>query len=477
MLGIDNQSKFRAWNVVIFICFLSASSNTINKQKFRRLKQFQCKLEDYDQITSNEPINKTIMSKINEAAIRVSMNAHNCNEFNNLSLAALEKIFQELHINIFSSKDLADSGNGWVGSVRNASHVFSTDFFASLQLLITKALRITKAKCLQKGGVFDHQSGKCIVNENGQAATTGTNELFFVKIIGNSSSIVGLAVLLVILYVFKDLRTVPGRYVIHLAVVLTIGHSLLLLSLHVQQQQHLCTITGVLIHWIYLTVFSLMGIIALSTARTFCQPLSVCLDERLRRYRLAMRASYGFPVVVIIPCIIIQFVSSEKVSYGDGGSCFITNNWASIITFEAPVGCILLFNIGCLVIAVSKIHNAKSRNMKILRRGNRHELRIQTVLLVLKLGTFCGVGWVFGFIYAITSHPIFKWLFQVLSSFQGLCIFIGFVCSARIFSFCKKKLAYRKKTVKICSSDLQFELKNRRKSRPSVDERSIETPV
>ena len=477
MPGMDNQSKFRAWNVVIFICFLSGSSNTINKQKFRLLKPFKCKLEGYDPITSNEPINKTIMSKINEAAIRVSMNAHNCNEFNNLSLAALEKIFQELHINIFSTKDLADSENGCVGCVTNASRVFSTDFFASLQLLITKALRITKAKCLQNGGVFDNQSGKCIEHENGQAATTGTSKLFLVKIIGNASSIVGLVVLLVIFCVFKDLRTVPGRYIIHLAVVLTIGHSLLLPILHVEQQKHLCIITGVLIHWVYLTVFSLMGIIALSTVRTFCQPLSVCLDERLRRYRLAMRAAYGFPLVVIIPCTIIQFVSPEKVSYGDGGNCFITKNWASIITFEAPAGCILLFNIGCLVIAVSKIHNAKGRNMKILRRGNRHELRIQTVLLVLKLGTFCGIGWIFGLIYALTSHPISNWLFQILSSFQGLCIFIGFACNARIYSFCKKKLAYRKKTIKICSSDLQFELKNRGKTRPSVDERSIETPV
>lgn len=472
MRRIDYQLKLKAWSVVLFICLLSGSSNTINKPKFRLLKPFKCKIADYNPISWNDPINETIMSKIDEAAIRVSVNAHNCNEFNNLSLAALAEIFQELHINIFSSQDLV-SNEG----IRNATHLFSTEFFASLQLLITKALRLTKEKCLQKGGVFDHESGKCIANVNGQATAKGTKALTYVKIIGNSSSIVGLMILLVIIYVFKDLRTVPGRYIIHLTIVLATGHCLLLLSLYVEQQKHICAATGVLIHWVYLTVFSLMGIIALSTARTFCQPVSICLDERLRRYRLAMRAAYGFPLVVIIPCVIIQFVNSEKISYGDGGNCFITNYWASIITFEAPVGCILLFNIGCLIVAVSKIHNAKGNTMKVLRRGNRHELRIQTVLLVLKLGTFCGIGWIFGFIYAVTSHPIFTWFFQLLSSFQGLSIFLGFVCNARIFSFCKKKFAYRKKTIKICSSDLQFELKNRGRSRPSADERSIETPV
>eukprot|EP00795_Rhopilema_esculentum_P006286 gene6288-11707_t len=394
---------------------------------------------DYKFRSISTTIDDRILDSIEAAASTISRNANNCEELYMTAYEAVEIIFFELSGN--DSGNVEDESNTKGGS----NYTMYTDFFNSLKILIARAIELRKQMCASSRGTFNEKTAVCSIKNEKQTSPNHLNNsngiLFYLQVVGNSLSIISLTCLLFMLLCFKELQSVPGRYIKHLATVLAIGHALLLMKYYAAKNTRFCAVVGIWIHWVYLTAFCTMAMIALSTTRTFCQPLMTSQCEKVRRYRLAIKTAYGFPLVIITPCTIIHFVSPEKMSYGVNGECFISNVWASIATFLIPIGCVLLFNCICLVAAVSKIHRMNKENSKILRKGSRSSvLRTQSTVMVLKLGTFTGIGWIFGFISGLAGVEAFDWLFKILCSFQGFGIFAAFAFTTRIYNLLMKKI-------------------------------------
>ena len=404
----------------------------------------------YSQVTC-QPCCETVASSLDAeflemlraASVNVSKNSSNCQELRAKSLKVLESLFNS-SIDVHSETYRAHPENE--PNISRAENVsYSIEFFESFHILISKASRLKMDECHKAKGIYYSQTGVCIKGDKKDHDATSWETLQLVKIVGNSISILTLILLLGIIILCRELQTIPGRYMAHISTVLLIGQVLLLLSPIGEKNSTACTMMGVSIHWTYLTVFSLMCMIAVSTTRTFCQPTIVSQAEKARRYNLAMKGAYGFPLVIIVPCIITQLIRPSKISYGNNRKCFITNAWANLLTFITPVGCILVFNCACLMAAVYRIHKANKENARILRSRSSGMHRIQVLVLIIKLGTFTGVGWVFGFLGSLTSVTVFSWIFTVLCSFQGFSIFCGFVCSARIYAMLSRKIYSNKR--------------------------------
>lgn len=415
----------------------------------------ELKCEPHCEMLQLSSLNADLLEFITTASAAVSKNASNCQEiyakscevlallYRNMSMGSLNQTGetdQEMKLNISTSKNVT----------------FSIDFFQSLNVLISKTSQLKMEQCLKAKGTYHSQTGVCITEENVDQDEVSLKTMEIMNITGNSTSMLTLILLLVIIILFRELQTIPGRYIAHITVVLFIGHTLLLFSQVGKKNSTACTVMGVFIHWTYLTIFSLMCVIAVNTNRTFCHPMVVSHIEKARRYSLAIKAAYGFPLIIMTPCIITQLINPSKINYGYNRRCFITNLWANLFTFIIPIGCILLLNCVCLTATVYRIHRANKENTRILRHRSSQMHRTQTLVLIIKLGTFTGLGWVFGFLGSLTSVTVFNWIFEVLHSFQGFGIFCGFLCSARVYNIFAKKMHSSKRRLTKPNSDKPF---------------------
>ena len=432
----------------LFIIILSPSVTTSMNIAFSNIT---CS-PNYKLLTIS-PVDHHWLDFIEAASAEISNTSSNCQEIRTKSLKILEYFFN----NSLNVSDLIVESNLQLNLGRLHNVTYNIDFFDSLTMLISKVSRKRMDQCLKDKALYKSDTGVCIKEDKKVQNIMPKKGRVIIKVIGNSTSILTLILLLVILTLFEELKTIPGRYMTHLSVVLLFGQTLLLLSPVGEKNSTVCALLGVLVHWTYLTVFSLMCMIAVSTTRTFCQPLMVSQNEKSRRYQLAMKAAYGFPLVITTPCLLTQFISPSKVNYGGHGKCFITNEWANLFTFIVPVGSILLFNCVCLMVAVYRIHRTNKENTRILRRKRSfHKLRIQALILIIKLGTFTGMGWIFGFIGSLTSVDAFNWIFEILCSFQGFGIFCGFACSIRMYNIFIRKIQSKKKKLIRPSLDKQL---------------------
>ena len=381
---------------------------------------------------------------VKSASTVVSRDSTNCLELWSNAYDLIQSIF-----NATTNHTTHEDGDGLHNISIGHNTTYSIDFFESLTVLVyTEATKRRKDDCVKARGRYDHDTGVCVKHgSTSQRTSTAKAMLFIIRIIGNTVSVLALVLLVTILFLCEELRTVPGRYMTHLSVVLLIGQTLYLLSPVGEKSGAACALLEISIHWAYLTVFSLMCMIAVSTTRTFCQPLLVSQQEKTRRYRLALKAAYGFPLVLTTPCLITHVISQGKINYGCSSGRFVSNLWANLLTFIVPIGLILIVNCACLIVAVYRIHKANTENKRILRkRKSYHKLRIQALVVMIKLGTFSGVGWIFGFLGSLTQVAVFIWAFEILCSFQGFGIFCGFACSVRVYRLFLRRLKFSTRT-------------------------------
>ncbi len=403
--------------VVCFIAFISMAKNS--PQLTSRAETTPCSLEACRQVSENiyggvyefPTQNFMLTQRIDKAAKRVSQRADNLQQVCNFSLDELRRIFDNLHIEKYRKSNETNSTN---------SFAYSTSFFLSLKLLVNK---VTKQK---------------IDKETEEKTIFHPAEFDLFRFLANTCSIMCLLLLLKTFHLFKELRTVPGKYLIYLSIFLTAGHSLMLLSSHAKNERKFCCIVGILTHWVYLTVFSLMTVIAFDILRTFGFSVQLRRSDKFRRYQASLGAAMCSPVVITIPCIAIHFIGKAEVYSGSGGTCFVMNVWANLIAFVIPVGVVLIFNTICIAVTILNIHKTQKRTSNVLKKKARKS-RLRVFVLTLKLATVTGFGWIFGFVGALTDIRAFQMAFTILCSLQGLNIFAGFMCRKRIFALYKRK--------------------------------------
>ncbi len=329
----------------------------------------------------------------------------------NISVNELNSIYSRLHQNTHT-----------ISLLNNTSHNRYSDFFVALRTLLDKAVKLNHEPEIENQ-ILERES------------------LNLFKVIANSTSVIFLLLLLLTFQLFKELRTLPGQYMIYLGVFLLLGHSLILLSIHAGNERKFCSVVGILTHWVYLTVFSLTLVIASDLLRMFGFSVKHGPVSK-SRHRNALTVAFCTPVLVVTPCVIVNFVDDRNDIYGSGGVCFVTNLWANLFAFEIPVILALIFSTVCIIIATMTIYRAQTQSKRTLGT-NMWKVRFRIIMLILKLATITGFGWILGFVASQCDSRVLIWLFEILSSLQGTMVFIGFVCSKRVVNLYKRRFMKR----------------------------------
>ena len=247
------------------------------------------------------------------------------------------------------------------------------------------------------------------------------------SVVCNLLSIAGLTFTIVTYIVFDELRSIPGKNNMMLALHLLIAQCLYQFGMDQTDVPTVCVVFGIFIHMFWLIAIFWMNACTLHMFRTFvtgqsyrsvraCDPQVICY------------AMYCYSIAIIMVGINIgvSMYRSNGTDYGYGGHvCYISNPVMVGWVFALPVGVIIILNMGFFFAVVYQISASTMR-----RRGKSTD-RANTVIY-MKLSSLTGVTWIFGYLYLWTDFAPLEYIFIVLNAGQGVFIFISFICTQRI---------------------------------------------
>ena len=262
---------------------------------------------------------------------------------------------------------------------------------------------------------------------------------FILTYIGCSLSVIACVLLLVTYGLFKELRTLPSRIVMNLAVAIIVGNLLILLGGPVTAAFptiELCAAVAILLHYFLLSQFSWMSITSFEITRTFCQAYQLRMSETMGFKRNLLIAyliiGWSTPLIITVVTVIVNYTTDGLVLYGvqeDGtlGSCWINHLKSSVVAFIAPLVLSLLFNFVTFVITFVFICISDRSKVRL-----HNDKNIPYIRLILAVFSISGLTWLFGLL-AIFSSVAWTWYpFIVFNTLQGLFIFVVFLATKRV---------------------------------------------
>ena len=260
--------------------------------------------------------------------------------------------------------------------------------------------------------------------------------------VGGSVSIVGCSVLLITYSLFRELRTLPGKLLMNLAVAILASDvtlvGLLTLSGYIVSQKY-CISVAIILHFTFLSRFSWMSVIAFHLLAVFsAKPFSFHYSSKIHKLQIEKKVFlYAFalgwllPLSIVVICISLNF-STDLIGYGENDRCWITRRGALIGGFIVPTYVSVLFNSVSFVVVCWSIFRSTTRTQKALIHARKSGVRVY-----ISLGVLMGLTWPSGFI-AMSVNSIVPWYFFVaLNSIQGLLLSLVFVCTKRNANLCR----------------------------------------
>ena len=256
--------------------------------------------------------------------------------------------------------------------------------------------------------------------------------------IGCSLSIIGSIMILFTYTIFKEIRTLPSKLLMNLAVAFLVSDLFFLLGVCITlriRSVKFCTATAIIKHFFFLSRFSWMNILGVEYTRIFTMAIQMKRDEKKSSKNklliLYVILGWGIPLLITIPTIIVNYTIDDAVRYGtdiDGsrGWCWINDTLSAIIAFLVPISLSILLNIILFVTAVILICAASPDSEYVKSQRNKKIRIIMAIFVVL------GITWIFGLIALIANQSWRLYPFIIFNSTQALIVSIMFVGTKKI---------------------------------------------
>ena len=345
--------------------------------------------------------------------------------------------------------------NGGVCSFRNATtnttEAFSCpDGLLPAELNDTDYTELGNDTVLLNGEVYeviDYLEGNPVVclSQNGSFLENTTvlyysypTGYFILTNIGCSLSVVGSFLILLTHILFKELRTLPSKILMNLAVAIIVSNLFILIGGPIISSfpgKNLCTSVAIILHMFFLAQFSWMSVMVFEMMRTLRNAMKLTPESKHFKTRLFVAyfvLGWSIPLVITVASIIVNFTTDDLVLYGeleDGtqGSCWINHLESAIVAFIVPVALSILFN-GVSFVCVSVLLCSAWRTESKLDK----EKHVPFLRVYIAIFSITGLTWLFGFL-AILARSVWAWYpFIILNSTQGFIIFIMFLFTKKV---------------------------------------------
>ena len=259
--------------------------------------------------------------------------------------------------------------------------------------------------------------------------------LWYFTIVGFSVSILTLILTIAIHFIFSELRSpLPGKNLTSLCVALFLAQFMWLLGSGDTDKPIFCTVMAAVLHYLFLVSFACTAIIAFDTRRTFSSQLSKAPGRSIGGHSKTLRfltytcMAWGGPLLFVGICFLLDYFQVVDIGYGNEKACWLVNSNAKIATFATPIACVLLYNVAAFSHTVWAINTTRKQTTRV--KSARQDRRV-VLKIYVRLFTLMGFTWFFSF-SAEFIHKALMYPFVVLTTLQGVYIFMAFVCKTRV---------------------------------------------
>ena len=275
-------------------------------------------------------------------------------------------------------------------------------------------------------------------------AKTESRFLRYVTFVGFSVSVLALILTLVIHIIFAELRRpLPGKNLMSLCLALALAQFMWLFGSGDTDKPTFCTAVAAVIHYFFLVSFACMAIIAFDTHRTFSSQISrapgisVGGQNKNIRFLKYTCLAWGLPMLFVGGCVLLDHFQVVFIGYGNEDACWLVSRDGKIIVFAVPIASVLLYNIGAFSHTIWAINSARKQTNRVTSARQDQKVVLK---IYLRLVTLMGFTWFFSF-GAELIHKALIYPFVVLTTTQGVFIFVAFVCKTRVLKIIRNSFS------------------------------------
>ena len=191
----------------------------------------------------------------------------------------------------------------------------------------------------------------------------------------------------------------------------------------------ICITFGFVQQYAFLSAFALMTVMSTEVMLQINGSL-----ENAKRFRIGLIFGYTLPLIISVLTGITEATldcSPFKPNFGEN-TCFFDNLEAKAVWFYLPIGLFLLVNITMFVMTVIRLYSVDAEQRKV--NGKRTD-KYDRFVIYLRLFLGMGAIWIFEIFAGLTDDYVHEsvWYFtDVLNMFQGVYVFVIFVCKRNV---------------------------------------------
>lgn len=255
--------------------------------------------------------------------------------------------------------------------------------------------------------------------------------LTILTIVCNFCSVFFLFILLLTYTLFDTLRTIPGLVLMNDVISLICTQLIFTMINFLETGRSACRIFGILLHYFWLSLSCSQFTCCLHMCRVFALSKGLQLSNSKKAFYYYVVFTYTVPLLLVAVSITSNLYRNGSIGYGIN-ICFVEDAYSNLLTFVVPLVTSCLANIVLFLTTLGAI----------FCRTKVQKSKEDASYLVISLKLFSVTGGIFGLTIIDTFLQLsaFSFFTTLLTSLQGVFIFISFFTSRNVFSVLKKQL-------------------------------------
>ena len=298
--------------------------------------------------------------------------------------------------------------------------------------------------------VIDGVAWLCLTNElssrnakKDESKTIHETILRYGSLFCFSISILALVLLLFVYTITPSLQNLPGKNLMLLCGVLALAQFLWLLQEPAFQYPKVCLALSILLHFLFLAVFTCATSIAVLASLNFRAiakgKLGQSNDDKVFLWYALF--SLGSPCVWLTIFLLLDFLGIFMLDYGKlTGQCWLGNVQGLYVSLLTPIFTLLCVNFALLLATVNMIRKCTQASQR-LAKSTKATVNKTHIWIYIRMASLMGFTWLLGaFKIVFPKVIVFDYLFVFVNGLQGFYIALAFLCTDNVRKILAKRM-------------------------------------
>ncbi|XP_071849189.1 uncharacterized protein [Apostichopus japonicus] len=253
--------------------------------------------------------------------------------------------------------------------------------------------------------------------------------LYHIETVFGGLSIVALLCMIAIHICHPSLMNIQGKCIVVFTACLLLGQAFFKINPLLNEISDVCFVLATVSHFVWLSAFSWMTVIAFRITKTFTQSLRVHEDKSESLLLLALVA-FGAPTPFVTVAIVLQFTNSSYTPYTSSTLvCYLRSGWPLVVFVTIPNVLFLLTTSVLLTVTILSVHRSLKAGRKV-KSSNKQQT--DELFIIVKLTILLGLPWILSLLQGIFNNVYLLWVSVIVNSLQGVLMLATFLLTPSV---------------------------------------------